>query len=147
MTATSTERELQMKALAVLENHSLLSYNNSSRELSMFHQAAAAKCLSPIIRISSRDSSSKLFNKKVSSKSKKMIMMTMKTKPTKTHHTYFSSQITLSPTHHNVDLRKAHQGQPSVKVTNKMTRKMKAWAWVWATDKAQVTMKKMNQAL
>lgn len=142
MTATSTERELQMKALAVLENHSLPSNNiNSSRELSMFHQAEAAKCLSPVIRISTRDLSSKLSNRKVCSKSKKMITMTMRTKPTKTHNTYFSSsQITLSPTHHNEDLRKAHQGQPSVKVTNKMTRRRKAWAWVWAIDKAQATM-------
>ena len=140
MMATSTERELQMKAQEVLENHSPLNSNNScNRELSMFHLVVVAKCLSPVIRISISGSSNKHSNKRASSKSKKMITM-MKIKPTKTHNIYFSSQITNNPTLLKEDLRKAHQGQPSVKVINKMTQKRKAWVWAWATDKVQATM-------
>jgi len=41
--------------------------------------------------------------------------------------------------------RKAHQGALSVKVTSKMTLKMKVWAWVWVTDRALVTIWRMSQ--
>lgn len=69
--------------------------------------------------------------------------MTMRTKHTR--HRSTSSLMITSLLSRDVH-RKALQAALLVKVTSKMTRKMKEWEWVWVTDKAPGTMWRTSRA-